>query len=370
LVTFCAVMALYAAVTEGSRPMLFGMAVFPLAYAGTGALYHHDLLWMAHFPPSLPFDPGNPIYAKQRVGLRYLIEPAAAHTPAAVCAAALPFRRLARIERVLLAYVVLIAVLMNVLAIFRVGNFGGAPRYFVHMLPPLALLVGCAVGPWWDGDRPHLPALLATVLVGIWVVTRQEDGRTFNILLGAYALVMVAVCLRAGTLAAGVVVALILSGPVLPLRTEVTRAATAAYLKPMFAWLQAHPEQSRAPIYTNAQLLAPFLEWHLPHADVYHMAGIDMVREVVLLTNPDNGQRDRIRQLCAIDLYGKTLFAPITPEALPNNALLALREDARLPLLLPETIWKPRLELLVKTPEFWIARLRPVAPFPAETIEE
>jgi hypothetical protein len=129
----------------------------------------------------------------------------------------------------------------------------------------------------------------------------------------------------------------------------------------MTAWLKAHPQEAAAPIYTNAQLLAPFLEQHLPGTDVHHMAAPDIARELVL-TNEANGQRERLLQLTRTNLYGKTLWPPFAPDDLPANAILALRNDVRLPLILPPDVWGPRLEPLVQTPDYQIARLRPTAP--------
>src|SRR5262249_19035676 len=117
-------------------------------------------------------------------------------------------------------------------------------------------------------------------------------------------------------------------------------------------------EERAAPIYTNAQLLAPFLERHLPGADVHHMAAPDIARELVL-TDEANGQRDRLLRLTKTNLYGKTVWPPFTPENLPGDAILALRNDARLPLILPPDVWGPRLEPLVQTPDYQIARIRP-----------
>jgi hypothetical protein len=357
-VTFLAVPALYALLQKEGRPLLLGMAMFPLAYLGSGALYHHDMLWFVHFPPSTPFEPGNPIFTNQLVGLSYLLEPAAALTPVAALAVAVPFGRLTRIELMLLAYAIVMAVTMNVLAILHVGSYGDSPRYLLHLLPALALLVGRALEPWWDGERPSVASLLALALVIVWVATRQQDPRAVQILLVTQGLLLAAVCLRAGTVVAALAVTLVLVGPLLPLRTQLTQADTAKYLAPMAEWLEAHPQEGAGPIYTNAQLLAPFLEQHLPGADVHHMAAPDIAREQVL-TNEANGQRDRLLRLAGTNLYGKTLWPPFTPDDFPANAIFALRNDARLPLVLPPDVWGPRLEMLVQTPDYQIARLRP-----------
>ncbi len=359
---FCAVMGLYALLSKRDRPLVLGMALFPLSYIGTGILYHHDAFWVVHFPGSAPFDPGNPVYGSQLIGVRYFLEPAMALTPAAALAAMLPVGRLRPVERALLAHAVLAMLTMNVLPIFRVGNFGAAPRYLMLLLPALALLVGRALEPLWEGECPALASLLGTALLVVWLATRCLDARATQILLIGYALVLAAAWLGVGILVAAIAAVLVAAGPVLPLRTDVGRAMDTKYLDPMVAWLETHSSQIAGPIYTNVQLLAPTLERRLPAADVYLMAGIDMAREIVMLTNPDNGQRERILRLCAIDLYGKMLLPPISPEDLPGNALLVLRPGVRLPLLLPAALWTPRLEPLADTPDYVIARLRPAGP--------
>lgn len=356
LVIFTAVLALHALVTPEHRRLLAGMLGFPLAYALGGVLYHGDVLWMAHYPPSAPHDPGNPIYGNQLIGLRFLLEPAAAVTPAAALVAMVPFDRLKGVERAILGYVVAGILAMNVLPIFRIGNFGSAPRYMLLLLPAFAWLIARAVEPWWEGQRPNVARLIGAALLAAWIATRQEDGIAVAILLAAIWLVLAAT-LRSGTAAVAIATALVVAGPLLPLRTHASRFATARYLDPTLAWLRESPDRIASPIYTNSQVLGLFLETRLPGAEVVHLAGRDIHREVVLLTNPHNGQRERILSLCATDLYGRTLFEPIEPDDLPADALLVMREDPRLSLLLPDEIWAGRVDWLVRTNDLRIGRM-------------
>jgi hypothetical protein len=363
LAVFSLLIALYALTSERDRLALLGAAIFPLLYAAAGALYHHDPLWLAHFPPSAPFDPGNPFFRGQLIGLRYFLEPALALTPVAAAVAALRLARLGRIERVVLIYAVVATAAVNVLPIFRIGNFGASPRYLVHVLPALALLLGRAVEPWWEGEPLGVSRLVATLLLAVWMATRQTDQRVVVPFLVAYAVVVTIAQLRPGALAVMLVAAFAAAGPLLPVRFEIGRAITAPYLDPIVQWLRSHPAEATAPIYTNSQLLAPFLEARVrpARADISFVAGIDMVRELLLLTDPDNGQRERIRRLCATDLYGKTILGPITPDDVPVDSLLALRVESRLPLLFPDAVWAPRLEVLAESPQYRIARLRAAA---------
>ena len=53
------------------------------------------------------------------------------------------------------------------------------------------------------------------------------------------------------------------------------------------------------------------------------------------------------------------LLPPVSPDQLGNGALLALRQDPRLGLLLPDELWSKRLKVLIQGPEFRIARVVP-----------
>ena len=135
---------------------------------------------------------------------------------------------------------------------------------------------------------------------------------------------------------------------------------TAPYLDPLLDWLRAHPEQISGPVLTNSQLLSAFVENRLPEVDVRFIVPPEMSRDLVMLSNPANGQQDWIRRVSEDDFYGRTLFAPLDSDELPPNALFALRVDPRLSILLPEAVWETKLEVLESTPQIRIARVRPV----------
>jgi hypothetical protein len=144
----------------------------------------------------------------------------------------------------------------------------------------------------------------------------------------------------------------------LPLRFEVGRAITADYLDPIIDWLDAHPDEARRPIYTNSQLLAPYLEIRgRPPGSVYFLAGIDSIREE-MLTNEANGQRATLRSFAENDLYGKTITHSVTPADIPAGALVVVRIESRTSRLLPDDVWAPHLEVLVDEGTYRIARMR------------
>lgn len=358
LAIFSFLIALYGLTSPRDRSAFLGTAVFPVLYSICGAFYHHDLLWLLHYPPSAPFDPTNPVHRHQLVGVRYFLEPALAVTPVAAVVAAIPLDRMGRFERLILIYTVLAIAAVHVLPIFHVGNFGASPRYSIHVLPALALLLGRAVEPWWEGARLDMTRLFAVLLLGVWMATRQADTRIVIPILIAYAVIVVAARIGYGKLAAMLTVGVAAVGPLLPVRFEVGRALTAGYLDPIVEWLDAHPDQAREPIYTNSQLLAPFLEERgRPPGTVFYLAGVDSIREGMLM-NEENGQRSRLLRFAKNDLYGKAILHAIAPGDLPPGSLLALRVESRLPVLLPDELWAPHLEVLAESLHYKIARVR------------
>jgi hypothetical protein len=362
LAIFAAVAALYGLLVRRDRALLAGIAVFPMLYVATGALYHHDLIWVLHFFPKSPTDPSDPMWKGQLIGVQYFLEPLLAVTPIAALAIAVRPSRLQPVEWTLLLYLLAAALVINVLPIFEIGNFGTSPRFSLALLPPLALLIGRAFDPWWDGDRPALPTLGVMLVLAIWLATRQQNGLAAALLLVGNVLLIGSVGLRLRTTAAGLALALMAVGPLLPVHRDVGRSVTAPYLDPLLDWLRAHPEQISGPVLTNSQLLSAFLENRLPDVDVRFIVPPEMSRDLVMLSNPANGQQDWIRRVSENDFYGRTVFTPLDPEQVPPNALFALRVDPRLSILLPEAVWGTRLEMLESTPQIRIARVRSSAP--------
>jgi hypothetical protein len=358
LAIFAAVAALHGLLVRRDRALLAGIAVFPLLYLAAGALYHRDPIWMLHFFPKSPSDPSDPMWKGQLIGVQYFLEPLLAVTPIAALAIAVRPSRLQPIEWTLLFYLLAAALVINVLPVFEIGNFGTSPRFSMALLPPLALLVGRAFDPWWGGDRPALPILGAMLVLAIWLATRQQNGTAAALLLVGNGLLIGSISLRLWTTAAGLALVLMAVGPILPVHRDVGRSVTAPYLDPLLDWLRAHPEQISGPVLTNSQLLSAFLESRLPDVDVRFIVPPEMSRDLVMLSNPANGQQDWIRRVSENDFYGRTLFAPFAPDEIPPNALFALRVDPRLSILLPETVWGTRLDVLEDTPQIRIARLR------------
>ncbi|MGH7126209.1 MAG: hypothetical protein ACREFI_17670, partial [Stellaceae bacterium] len=199
LIIFSAAVGLYGVLSRRDRPLLAGLPAFPLLYMSGGALYHHDLLWILHFPPAMPTEAGYLMWQGQLEGARYFLEPLLAVTPLAPAIMAVRPLRLPPIERTLLVYCVASAILINVLPLFHLANFGTSPRYSMLVLPALALLVARAFEPWWEGERPAVATLVAVLAFAVWLATRQQNSTAVALLVIAYVILVATAFLRSGT---------------------------------------------------------------------------------------------------------------------------------------------------------------------------
>lgn len=353
---------LHAVLIEPHRRFAIGAMLFPIAYEILGTVYHRDLLWMIHYPPSSPYNPNNPMWSTIPTGPQYFLGYVMTITPIAALVAAVPVRRLRPLERTLLVYLLLMAVLLDVLPIFKIGNFGGSPRYLSQLLPVAGLLVARALEIVWDGERLPLAAALAALALTAWSATRIAGQAHVAPLVIAFAAVVVLATLRLGRAAAAAAVAFILAGPLLVPGTQLLRSYMAPYLDPMAAWLRAHPDTARGPIYTNSQTLEAFtqLRRDLPPVDVRFLVGFDHLEGTLELSDTHNGQADAIRRLIERSFYGRGIIArALRPADVAPGTYFLLRLDRRLDITLPPEIWKDRLEILQESGGARIARLRP-----------
>ena len=355
LAVFCLCAAIYAAPTQVNRRFLIGLVVFPILYVSAGALYHRDPLWIIHFPPSAPFDPTSPIYRHQLIGLRWFFEPMLAVAPTAALLGCIRWSELKNFERFLLGYLILAVSAVHVLPLLHFGNFGASPRYSIHVLPALAIIVGRIVVRLSDGEKLPTSSMALTAVIALWLITRQVNNTVVVPFLVAYGIILFTARTNPGPRVVAAVLALTLTGPLIPVRAETTRARMAPYLAPIVSWLDRNPEFSNRTIYTNSQLLAPFLESRgRPPGTVYYLPGRDMMREQQL-TNPNNGQRARLQRFAREDLYGKLIIRPVHPTELPEGTIVAMRKDIRIEQVFPEPVWQPHLKVLDDSDQHRIA---------------
>lgn len=96
--------------------------------------------------------------------------------------------------------------------------------------------------------------------------------------------------------------------------------------------------------------------------EVMFMIGEDQKYDLVHMTNEANGQRSAILDLVSSWAYGRgVLPGTYSPDTLPPNAALVLRNDPRVGLLLPEEVWADRLETIFVGQDFRVLMLKDVA---------
>jgi hypothetical protein len=351
---------------ERNPRFLIGTMAFPLAYALSGAAYHRDLLWLIHYPPSSPFNPNNPMWWGLPIGPEYFLAFVPAVTPVMGLAAMVRLSRLSPLERTLFVYLVVMTLVLEIFPIFKIGNFGGSPRYLSQLLPVFALLAARAVEIPRESFWARLAQGTLAVVLTAWAVTRIAGSVHVVPVMTLFGLTIACICLGGRHAAAIAATVLIMAGPLLVPGSKVARQDLAAYLDPMEQWLHTHRDTLQGPIYTNSQLLEAFTQLHggLPSLDIRYLIGFDQLEGTLDLSNPYNGQRESIRRLCARSFYGRGLVASeLRPEDLTPGTLFAIRVDKRTDITLPPEIWASRLEILHEEGGARMARLRP-APVP------
>ncbi len=347
-----ALFAAHAVVVERRPLTLLGALAFPCAYGLAGALYHHDLLWVLHFPGTTVYPmPNNPIWEPFEwakllhclVGVSPLIAFAFGTRPS----------RLRALERTLLVFAATLLAITTVLPIWRVANFGFLPRYALQVLPAVAILASRAAERWLDDGRCSLAdAVVPLLLVAPCLEAHQPPLSLALPVLGAYALALAAAVARRTAASVAVMLALVLAGPLLPVLTEVPARERAPFLPALTAWLDDHRDLLRGtPLYTNVPLLARHLERRpgLDAVDVVFTVTPDQIYDFDHLANAANGQRATLKRLLTVDLNGRGVTPDeLTPDRVPDGALFAVRFDERLGLVLPDAVWASHLTTLVE----------------------
>lgn len=357
---FSAVMAAFVLLRD--RPslprFLGGLLAWPVAYALLGALYHRDLLWMAHYPPNIAeLDTTNPEWVAEyaRHGARSLARAALIASPALVLVAGLRLRSLQPLERAVAAFAAVYYGLFAVthLWVLPLGPafvLGYSVRYAMVPVAMGALLAGRAVEAIEDarGLPARDPAAVA-LLAAAGVALALAGGGTV-LLIATAALLVVYLGAAAARPAVGAlaVAALAFAGPAL-VRDQMLEEgfgpdkAVAALIGPLEARLRARP----APVvYTNVQELPTWLArtGRLPGVPVRYMVSADQQFELETLSNPAVGQTAAVLPGVVRAAYGEVVVRDeLRPDAVPEGALFALSGDRRTRLILPADVWDPVL---------------------------
>lgn len=340
------------------RPrVLLGLLAFPLAYGLAGALYHRDPFWMLWFPPALatPMH-DNPLWSAQhaQASLPAVMATALAITPAVGLVGVWRGSSAHPVERAGLVFVGLFATALVLLPRWQLFNFDLSPRYLLPVLPVLALAVG-RVAQQWGTDAQAASARRRVLGLGVFAVlaiaTERLGGGAGAVIVGLVAALAVALggAGRPG-LARALVGGLLALGPaVLGDGARIARRQQSPALGPMVDRLREHPEWAERPIYTNEPLLSAFLErsGDLPGRAVYYLVQADQLHELTALSNPTNGQRQALLAAVEQGFYGTPVMPDaLVPSAMPPGAVLVLRDDPRLPLVMPPERWSPWLDVV------------------------
>ncbi len=357
------------ALVQRERRLALGVLVFPVLYGLTGAIVHGDILWLLHWPPALPEPmPGNPYWRTHDgvVGAADLVGTALALTPVFVLAALAPLGRWRGIE---LAWALVAAFEIGLLLAmprWRAFNFDLSPRYLLVVLPAVALAIGRAVETWGDGDAPWTRvAGESAVLLGFGALAFAgiRAGAHPHGLVATAILAAAIACVRVGSAAWGraLVVGVLAIGPfVFADGARLARASEAPEVDEIVARLRERDDWRETPLYTNAPLLPLVLERRdaPPHGEVHYLVQADQIYELNRLSDPDNGQRERLLALLR-EGFGAPALLPgdVKPRDVAG-ALFVLVDDPRLSLVLPSERWEPWLETVYASEAVRIAIVR------------
>lgn len=362
LVLFAAVLVAHEALVRRNIRFVAASAVFPALYAAVGAFYHHDALWLIHYPPTTMFPmAGNPIWEPVDAGgaLVGLL----AVSPVALLALAAPWRAMQPVERWLIGYALGWLSLSALMPIWRLANFGFVPRYMLVIVPAVALAAGRSLEAWLEG-RPALGrALMATAALAAlcYYAGERLTAVALPVLVGC-CLALTAAVLHRYAAAAAAVALIVVSGPFLRVPTQIPHAELARYLPEVAAWFREHPAERANVIYTNVPLLAAYLDGagNVPGLDVRFLLGVDLAWDIENMTSVVSGQREKLPAVLAAGNFNGArgvLPQDLTPQTVADGSLFVFRRDGRLELLMPPQIWSRHLVSIVDD-EFRILRFR------------
>jgi hypothetical protein len=352
-----------AALSERPRSLraLAGLCAFPLVYGLAGAVYHGDLLWMLHWPPALaePME-DNPFWQAQhgQASLPAVTAALLAITPAVALLGTWRASSAGAVERAGMAFAIVFVAALVLLPRWRVFNFDLSPRYLLPVLPWLALAVS-RVSMQLGRDEAALGGLRRGVGLGAFAVLAFAVDR-----LGGGASALAAGAFAAAAMALGGAgrarLAHAILGALLGLGAlaygdgaRIARRQHSPGLEDTIAHLREHPEWDGRRVYTNEPLLAAFVERSsraaegMPTLDVRYLVQADQLHELTALANPGNGQRQALLDALRQGFYGTPVLPDeLDPKTVPADSIFVLREDPRLPLVMPPERWAPWLRIV------------------------
>jgi hypothetical protein len=359
---FVLALALERALAKDRRTLL-GLLIVPVSYALVGVIYHHDLLWVFHYPPTLmaPTPTADWIdrdgFAEQ---LGKLWDALLLLSPAILVAALVRPAALRERERTLGLALLLFLGLIRGFPLFGLFNFDASPRYLLVAAPALALVVGRVVDDSLDGrdgGRWTLAVLLGLLACGF--VTSQR-GPT-DLLLPALAISATCVAMirlaRPGLAVATWSLALLASLPIwLPRSRMMPPRDRLVALERVWIELEA---DAPAPVLTNVMLLSPWLEHRGlldPKAPIYYLLSPPQQFELDRLLHAEVGQRDAIFEAFDQHFYGRPVVER-EPSGWPPGTIVIFKIDGKQSGQLDLPSWRARLDVVVDDDSFLIGRV-------------
>jgi hypothetical protein len=298
---------------ERARRLLAASAP-PLTYLGCGALYHHDPLWFVHFTPNITAPiAGNPSYHFLEANVASLATLLGQITLATVGWPFLFFvrpRALPHLGRALLIGLAAVAVLLIVLPLFHMFFEGLGVRYMLAYAPLVAPLVGLShpSAPRWRREA---------VLVAL------------TLPLAALPFVSTNVLARLG-------------------------ARTRPFVTPVAAMLEER--EGLGTVYTDSKELALLLR-RSGHVRSRFIPSHDILTELSLLADHDNGQYDAVMGALDADLYGPVAW-PCALGPFERDDVFVLTHDRRFEALFPPAYWERYTEVVETHDQVTIRRPR------------
>lgn len=350
-----------------------GAAAVPLAYALAGAAYHHDLLWLIHYPPALlapvPHARWVPEAGALAERLNATLTSLLCVTPACALALLPRLERARREERALAVGLAIFVLAIRGLPMVGLFNFDESPRYLLVALPALALLVGRHVEAAREAriDVGHATLVLGALAVLATLVA--AGGAASLPALGAIAASTLVVALgtpQRAAVAVGAWVALALA--TFPLWRGHTRLAPPAHeLAALGEWWRSTRagRSEPTPVVTNFELARAWLQHHglldEERTPVHFLLQHDMAYELDRLLNANVGQDERIYAAMQLQFYGRPIRAGPgrQVDSWPAGTIVIWLSDDRLGQTLDLPSWDARLRAEVRTDRLVIGVLRP-----------
>jgi len=340
-------LAVLALLDRNYRRLIPGLLVFPALYLIAGAVYHSDLLWWIHYPPTLAHAiEGTQFRLHDKPGhLNRMLIMALTVTPVWALAISMRSGRMGRLEKGLLAILALTAVVMMAIPFLDVLNFNHNPRYWLVFLPFLAVAVGRLARDTKTDLSGMFAWIVAAAAVPLAFHLYEREHFLFAVGPLTIPLIIWLVSRYIGNVPARMAVVLVVLGStagaisVPSLVTEFQMPLPGAGLDQAVKWLSTNPRGTEPKeVHTNIHELNHLLGRNASGSPrpVRYMVQNDIAFEIYGLTNHEAGQLDRLTGALGDTLYGGAVWPCETYGTVDHaDRVYVLRDDYRFDSVYP-----------------------------------